>query len=73
MKLLENKNKLISVDLYENFSEKNYNKNRSSDQVSVSEQIKDRKNFSNKKSKLSLNQSLSPYYRMLYGREERVW
>ena len=73
MKLLENKNKLKSVDLYENFSEKNYNKNRSSDQVSVSEQIKDRKNFSNKKSKLSLNRSLSPYYRMLYGREERVW
>ena len=68
VKLLENKNKLKYVDLYENSSEQNYNKNRSSDQVSASEQVKDRKNFSNKKTKLFLNQSLCPCYRMLYGR-----
>ena len=55
MKLLENKNKLKYVDLYENSSEENYNKNQSSDQVSVSELVKDRKNFRNKKPKLSLN------------------
>ena len=47
--------KLKYVHLYENFSEKNYNKNLSSDQVSVSEHIKDRKNFSQKKPKLFLN------------------
>ena len=58
MKLLENKNKLKYVDIYENSSEENYNKNGSTDQVSVSEQVKDRKNFSNKKKKLFLNQSL---------------
>ena len=68
VKLLENKNKLKYVDLCENSSEENYNKNRSNDQVSASEQVKDRKNFSNKKTKLFLNQSLCPYYRMLYGR-----
>ena len=39
-----------------------------SDQVSVSDQVKDRKNFSNKRPKLFLNQSLCPYYRILYGR-----
>ena len=66
------KNKLKYVDLYENSSEENCNKNRSSDQVSVSEQVKDRKNFSNKKPELFLNQSLCPYYRMLYGRVKEL-
>ena len=55
VKLLENKDKLKYIDLYENSSEENYNKNLSCDQVSVSEQIKDRKNISYKKSKLFLN------------------
>ena len=68
MKLLENKNKLKYVDLYEHSSDENYNKNRSSDQFSVSDQVKDRKNFSNKKPRLFLNQSLCPYYRIRYGR-----
>ena len=47
--------KLKYVHLHENFSEKNYNKNLSSDRVSVSEHVKDRKNFSQKKLKLFLN------------------
>ena len=47
--------KLKYVHLHENFSEKNYNKNLSSDRVSVSEHVKDRKNFSQKKPKLFLN------------------
>ena len=47
--------KLKYVHLYENFSEKNDNKNLSSDRVSVSEHVKDRKNFSQKKPKLFLN------------------
>ena len=72
VKLLENKDKLKYVDLYENFSEENYNKNFSSVQVSVSEQVKDRKNFSNKSPKLFLKQSLSRYYRMLYGRVKEL-
>ena len=72
MKLLENKNKLKYVDLYENSSEENYNNNLSSDQVGVSEQVKDRENFSNKKPKLFFNQSLCPYYRMLYGRVKEL-
>ena len=46
--------KLKYVHLYENFSEKNYNKYLSSDQVSVSEHVKDRENFSQKKPKLML-------------------
>ena len=72
VKLLENKNKLKYVDFYENSSEENCNKNLSSDQVSVSEQVKDRKNFSIKKLKLFLNQSLCPYYRLLYGRVKEL-
>ena len=58
VKSLENKNKLKYVDLYENSSKENYNKNLSSYQVSVSKQVKDRKNFCNEKPKLFLNQSL---------------
>ena len=72
VKLLENKNKLKYVDLYENSSNENYNKNLSSNQVSVSEQVNDRKNFSYKKPKLFLNQSLCPYYRMLCGRAKEL-
>ena len=46
VKLLENKNKLKYVELYENSSDKNYYKNLSSNQVSVCKQVKGRKNFS---------------------------
>ena len=52
VKLLENKNKLKHVDLYENSNKENHNKNLSSNQFSVSKQSKDRKNFSNKKPEL---------------------
>ena len=62
---MENKNKLKYAALYENSREESYNKNLSSNQVSVSEQVKDKKNFSCIKPKLFLNQSI--YYGMLYG------
>ena len=52
VKLLENNNKLKYVDLYENSSEENYHKDLFSNQVSVSEQVKDGKNFSYTKPKL---------------------
>ena len=68
LKLLE----LKYVNLLKNCSHKNYNKDLSSDQVSVSEQVKNRKNFSYKKPKLFLNQCLCPYYIMLYGRVKRT-
>ena len=44
VKLLENKNKMKYVDLYENSSKENYNSNICSDRFCVSEQVKDRKN-----------------------------
>ena len=72
MKLLENKNKLKYVDLRENSSEENHSKNLNSDKVSVSEQVTDRKIFSNKKTKLFLNQSFCSSYRMLYGRVKEL-
>ena len=72
MKLLENKNKLKYVDLRENSSEENQSKNLNSDKVSVSEQVTDRKIFSNKKTKLFLNQSFCSYYRMLDGRVKEL-
>lgn len=52
VKLLENNNKLKYVDLYENSSEENYHKDLCSNQVIVSEQVKDGRNFSYKKPKL---------------------
>ena len=57
MKVLKNKNKLKYVDLYGNSGEENHN-NLNSNQVSISKHVKDRKNFSYKKQKLFLNQSL---------------
>ena len=40
--------------------------------VADPEQVKDSKNFSNKKPKLFLNHSLCPYHRMLYGRVKEL-
>ena len=53
--------------MYENYSEESYNNNLCSDQVSVSKQVKDRKNFRYKKTKLFLNYNLCPYYMIFYG------
>ena len=72
MKLLENKNKLKYVDLRENSSKENHSKDLNSNKVSVAEQVTDRKIFSNKKTKLFLNQSFCSNYRMLYGRVKEL-
>ena len=64
MKLLKI-NKLRYVELYEYSGEEN-DENLCGNKVSVSRHVKDRKNFGYKKPKISLNQSLCPYYRMLY-------
>ena len=41
-------------------------------EISVSEQVKERKNFRNKETKIFLNQSLCLYYRMIYGRVKEL-
>ena len=68
---MENKNKLKYLNSYENSSKENYNKNLSSIKINVTEQVKDRV-LVIKKLKLFLNQSLCPYYRMLYGRVKEL-
>ena len=77
MKLLENKNKLKCIDLYENYSEENYNNNLSSDQVGVSEQVKDRENFSNKNLSYSLTRvfvlTIECFMVELKNWLERIW
>ena len=54
------------IDLYENSSEENDDNNLCGNKLSVSKHVKDRKNFGYKKTKIFLNQSFCPYYRMLY-------
>ena len=66
MKLLGNKNKLKYVDMYERSSKENNDKNFSSNQASVSKQVKDRKSYGYKKTKSLINESFCPYRGMLY-------
>lgn len=72
MKLLENENKLKFVDMYENSNNKNDDNNLIGDQVSVSEQVKDRNSYGYKKPKIFINQTLYHNYRILYGEVKKL-
>ena len=72
MKLLENENKQKFVDMYENSNNKNDDNNLIGDQVSVSEQVKDRNSYRYKKPKIFINQTLYRNYRILYGEVKKL-
>ena len=58
--------------MYENSNNKNDDNNLIGDQVSVSEQVKDRNSYRYKKLKIFINQTLHRNYRILYGEVKKL-
>ena len=58
--------------MYENSNKESDDNNHSGDQVSLFDQVKDRKSYGYKKSKIFLNQSLCRNYRMFYDEVKKL-